>query len=237
MSYTVTLDVKDASPMNAYVSMPVGNGPFPAIMVFQEAFGVNSHIRNVADRIAGLGYVAIAPELFHRTASAGYEAAYDNFPAVQPHFTALTTEALETDVRAAYEWLQTQEQVDKGKIGSIGFCLGGRVSFIANSTVKLQAAVSFYGGSMHTIASRAGDCSAPQLLFWGGKDKHILPEQREAVVSALQEAGKDYINVVISYADHAFFCDQRPAYHPDAAREAWGMTTEFFKNKLDNRAR
>jgi carboxymethylenebutenolidase len=232
MPNTVTLDVKGANQMNAYVSMPEGNGPFPAVMVFQEAFGVNHHIRSIADRIAKEGYVAIAPELFHRTAPPGFEASYTDFPSVQPHFAVITTDTLEADIQSTYDWLQTQEQVDKSKIGCIGFCLGGRVSFIANTFLKLQAAVSFYGGGMHALADRAANAGAPQLLFWGGKDTHIKPEDIDTVTNALKEAGKDYVNVVISYADHGFNCDERASYNPDAAHEAWAMTQAFFKNKF-----
>lgn len=232
MTNTITLNVKDAPPMNAYVAMPAGSGPFPAIMVFQEAFGVNHHIRNVADRIAAEGYVAIAPELFHRTAPAGFEAGYDEFPKIMPHMQALTTEQLIDDVQATYDWLCSQDSVQKDKIGCIGFCMGGRVSFIANSAFPLSASVSFYGGGMHTLTNRAATLHAPQLLFWGGKDQHIKPEFIQEVIDALKKEEKPYINVVISYADHGFFCDARPAYHPEAAKEAWGMTQAFFKNKL-----
>jgi carboxymethylenebutenolidase len=232
VSKTITLAVKGANAMNAYVAFPEGQGPFPAIMVFQEAYGVNHHMRNVTDRIAKEGYIAIAPELFHRTAPAGFDADYGNFSAVMPHFQALTTEALDGDVQATYDWLVTQDNVRKDKIGSIGFCLGGRVSFIANSCVHLAAAVSFYGGGMHTLTDRVAKVSAPQLMFWGGKDQHIKAADIQVITDAFKNEEKDYINVVISYADHAFFCDERPAYHPQAAKEAWGMTKEFFKNKL-----
>ena len=85
---------------------------------------------------------------------------------------------------------------------------------------------------MHTVANLAETLHGPQLLFWGGKDTHITPGHVQIVVDAIKAAGKDYINVVISYADHAFNCDARPAYHPQAASEAWGMATAFLKNKL-----
>jgi len=232
MTSTITLQVKDAPAMNAYVATPDGNGPFPAIMVFQEAYGVNHHIRNLTERIAAEGYIAIAPELFHRTAPPGFEAAYGDFGVVMAHFQAMTTENIVNDVAATHEWLLTQDKVQKDKVGCIGFCLGGRVSFIANSTLPLAASVSFYGGGMHLVADRAATLNAPQLLFWGGKDTHITPEHIQAVTDALRSAGKDFINVEISYAEHGFFCDARPSYHPQAAKEAWGMVKEFFKNKL-----
>ncbi len=232
MTKTITIAVKDAPDMNAFVAVPEGSGPFPAIIVFQEAYGVNHHIKSLTERIAAEGYVAIAPELFHRTAPASFEAPYGDFAAVMQHFNALTTDALINDATAAHAWLMTQDNVLKDKTGCIGFCLGGRVSFLANSVLPLSASVSFYGGGMHMVADRATELHGPQLLFWGGKDGHIKPEHVQTVVDALRGAGKDFINVEISYADHGFFCDERPSYHPQAAKEAWGMVKEFFRNKL-----
>lgn len=232
MTSTITLSVNDGTKMNAYVSTPQGIGPFPGIIVFQEAFGVNGHMRGVADRIAAEGYVAIAPELFHRTAPLGFETGYGDFSVVMEHFKAINTDTLIADATACYDWLQSEDVVKKGSIGCIGFCLGGRASFIANSALPLAASVSFYGGSTHTVADLAATLHGPQLFFWGGKDTHILPEHVATVIDAVKAANKDYINVVISYADHAFFNDERPAYNAQAANEAWGMTKEFFRNKL-----
>jgi len=228
----ITLKVKDGSDMNAYVSTPWGTGPFPAIMVFQEAYGVNHHIKNVADRLAAEGYLAIAPELFHRSAPAGFEPPYGDFGVVMPHYQALTTEGMTDDIKATYDWLAAQSNVIKNRIGCIGFCMGGKVSFIANSAVPLAASVAYYGGGMHLVAGLAATLHAPQLMFWAGKDNHITPENVQTVVDAIRTAGKDYINVEISYAEHAFFCDERPSYHPQAALESWGMTKAFLKNKL-----
>ncbi len=229
---TITLPVKDANDMNAFVVTPDGSGPFPAVIVFQEAIGVNEHIRDVAGRVAALGYIAIAPELFHRTASPGFESGYNDFSLVMPHFQAITVETLINDSRACYDWLQAQDNVIGDKIGCIGFCLGGRAAFVANSALPLAVSVAYYGGGTHMVAHLAAKLHGPQMFFWGGKDTHILPEHVATVVDAVNLAGKDYINVVISYAPHAFYCDARPAYHPEAAREAWGMTVAFLKNKL-----
>src|ERR1700689_4820408 len=100
----VTLSVADGTSMKAYVSHPA-SAPRGGLIVFQEAFGVNPHIRDVADRFAREGYLAIAPELFHRTAP-GLEAGYTNFTEVVPHMQALTNEGLEGDIRAAHGWLR-----------------------------------------------------------------------------------------------------------------------------------
>jgi len=231
-----TLAVADGSSMQAFVARPTDKGPHPGMLVFQEAFGVNKHIRDVAQRIAHEGYVAIAPELFHRSAAPGFEVQYDDFTSAMPHMKALTEQRLSDDVRAAYEWLHDSSHVTADPIGSIGFCMGGRVSFLANSTVPLRAAISFYGGGIApALLPRAKNLHGPMLFFWGGLDKHIPVEQIRTVVDAVKEAGKPYINVEISEADHGFFCDARSSYNPDAAREAWSLVTSFLETHIKGR--
>jgi carboxymethylenebutenolidase len=217
--------------MGAYVARPEGGGPHPGLLLFQEAFGVNHHIRSVGDRFAAEGYVVIAPELFHRTAPAGFEVSYTDFPAVRPHMQAVTPETAEHDIRAAYAWLRANTQVKADAISSIGFCLGGRVSFIANSIVPLRGAVSFYGGGIApALLDRVAKLQAPSLFVWGGLDTHIPAEQRKAVLDALSAQGKIFVNAEFSRADHGFFCDERAAYEPVSARQAWALTLEFLRS-------
>ena len=225
----VELPVADGTRMATYVARPKDRGPHAGLLVFQEAFGVNHHIRNVTERFAAAGYVAIAPELFHRTAPPGFEGSYTDFPAVMPHVQAVTTETAEADVRSAYEWLRSSAKASE--ISSVGFCMGGRVSFIANSIVALRAAVSFYGGGIAPgLLDRAAKLQAPSLFIWGGMDKHIPPEQRRAVTDALSAEKKIYVNAEFSRADHGFFCDERAAYEPHSARQAWALTLEFLRS-------
>ena len=228
----VTLPVADGTEMRAYAAFPSSTGPVPGILLLQEAFGVNHHIRSVADRLAAAGYAVVAPELFHRTAAPGLEIAYNDFPSAAPHFQGITVEGLTADVQAAHRWLQAQALVMGDKIGSIGFCLGGRVSFLANAVLPLAAGVSYYGGGTHLLKDRAPELHAPHLFFWGGLDAHIKPEHIAEVTEAVAAAGKPFINTVISYADHGFHCDERPSYHPQAAAEAWALTLAFFQEKL-----
>jgi carboxymethylenebutenolidase len=224
------LEVADGTRMAAYVARPENGGPHPGLLVFQEAFGVNHHIRNVCDRFAAEGYFAIAPELFHRTAP-GFEGNYGDFASVKPHVQAVTAETAEFDVRSTYEWLRSSERVRGNEISSVGFCMGGRVSFIANSVVALRAAVSFYGGGIAPgLLDRASRLQAPSLFIWGGLDKHITPEHRKAVTEALTAQRKIYVNVEFSRADHGFFCDEREAYEPHSARQAWALTLEFLRS-------
>jgi len=236
---TLTLAVSDGTTMPAYVARPQGGGSGRGLMVFQEAFGVNAHIRDVTERFARLGYTAMAPALFHRT-DASFEGSYTDFGPVMQHMQALTEDRMTADVQAAYGWLAASDGGNATAIGSIGYCLGGRVSYLADVVVPVLASVSYYGGGiapnpergMPGMLGRAQDLHAPILLFWGGLDKHIGPEQTRAVEDALSAAGKEYANVTFSRADHGFFCDARPVYEPNAARQSWTLALAFFDSYL-----
>ena len=229
------LSVSDGTTMRAWISRPKEEGRYPGLLVFQEAFGVNAHIRDIAGRFAREGFVTVAPELFHRT-GAGFEGRYDDFPSAVPHMKALNDASMATDHRAAFDWL-------RGAIGeeppifAIGYCMGGRAAFLAAITLPLAGAISYYGGGIAPNATNPGllgrvsGIRAPLLLFWGGRDKHIPPEQVRAVTDALRAAGKNFVNVEISNADHAFFCDARASYSPAAALLAWPLTLAFLRAK------
>ncbi len=233
MTKTISLAVSDGTTMPAFVAAPDDGVKHPVVIVFQEAFGVNAHIKDVTQRVAALGYVAIAPELFHRTGE-HVEIAYNDFAAVAPHREPLTNEALEADARATYEWLQHEPEVNADHIGAVGFCMGGRMSYLANSILPLACAVSFYGaGIAPGLLDRAEKLSGPMLFFWGGLDTHLPLEQRLQLMAALDAAKKIYANVDFSNAGHGFHCDVRESYQPDAARQAWALTVEFFKTYLE----
>jgi len=226
---TVTLAVADGSSMGAYVARPGDDEKHPGIIVLQEAFGVNSHIRNVTERLAQQGYVAIAPELFHRTAP-GFEGNYNDIQSARPHMQAMTAATAEADLRAAFDWLQSRSYVQQHNISSVGFCMGGRISFLANVILPLHAAASFYGGGIAPeLVNRAASLHGPLLLVWGLLDKHIGPDQRKAVTQALDQSKKTYVNVEFSNADHGFFCDERAAYQLQAARQSWALLLEFLQ--------
>ncbi len=224
----VTIPVADGTSMNAYVAKPASLGSGPGIVVFQEAYGVNGHIRDVAERFAALGMLAVAPELFHRTAT-GFEANYGDSQAVRPHMNALTREGLEADIDAVYGWLSREGAVVPGEFAAIGFCMGGRVAYMANARIPMRAAISFYGGGIAPdLLPLALEQRGPILMFWGGLDAHIPPEQYRAVADALTDAGVTHEQVVFGQADHGFFCDQRASYNPIASRQAWAMLKEFL---------
>lgn len=223
----INVRVSDGTEMRVYLARPESAGPHPGILVFQEAFGVNAHIRDVTERFAKLGYVAAAPELFHRTAP-GFEGDYENLEPSMNLARAVTVEELEADVMAAFNLLRNDSGCT-GRVAAIGFCMGGRVAYLANSIAPLTAAVSFYGGRIAPqLLDRAAKQNGPILLVWGGLDKHIGADQRAAVREALDAASKPYVETLFSFADHGFFCDQRASYNPDAARDAWALATSFL---------
>lgn len=228
----VKLSVSDGTQMSAFLARPE-SGVKAGLLVFQEAFGVNEHIKNITRRLAKEGYAAIAPELFHHTAPVGFEGDYGDFPALKPHFDGLTSDRLLADIRSAYDWLQTEVQLKPTKIGAIGFCMGGQAAFLANAELQLGVAVSFYGSRILSQSiDRAKDQKAPLLLCWAGKDKSTPREKIQELQSALSAAGKDFINTEFSQAEHGFNCDDRPAYHPASADTAWAMTVAFLKRHL-----
>lgn len=233
----VNLGVSDGTKMEAWVARPASGGAHPGLLIFQEAFGVNAHIRDVTERFAREGYVAIAPEMYHRTAPAYFEWPYDDLAGVMPHINALKRPEAEADQKAAYEWLRSNVDGQK-RTGAIGFCMGGAFAFSAALHLPLAGAVSFYGGSIAPnprgpgMLDRAGTLHAPVLLFWGALDKHIPLENVRGVADALRAAGKEYVNVEISDADHGFFCDARPSYNARAAALSWALTLAFLSANL-----
>lgn len=233
---TVTLNVSDGTTMPAYVARPTADGPHPGILVFQEAFGVNAHIKDVTERFAREGYTAIAPALFHRT-DPNFKGLYTDFGPAMVHMQALTDDGQTADVHAAYQWLTTDGGASA--VASTGYCMGGRTSFLADTLLPLKASVSYYGGGIAPseggfpdLLGKAGDLHSPILLFWGGKDEHIGMKAVRAVEDALIAAGKPYEQMVFSLADHGFFCDVRASYNPEAARQAWVLTLEFLKTHM-----
>jgi len=225
---SVTLHVADGTAMKAYVARPKSGSATAGMLVFQEAFGVNAYMRDVTDRFAALGFLAISPELFHRTAPPGFEGSYTDFEAIRPHVSALRPDGLNTDIDAAYNWLREQG-VDAPRIGAIGFCMGGRVAYMANARVQLGAAISFYGGGIAPdLLGLAQAQRAPILMFWGGLDTHIPPDHYRAVADALTAAQAIHEQVVFSRADHGFYCNARASYNEGASRQATALVNAFL---------
>jgi len=213
----------------AQPAKPAGPHSLPGVLVFQEAFGVNRHILNICQRFADAGYVAGAPELFHREGP-GVVMGYDDFAKVKPIMARMTNATLLMDVQAAHSAMAAHPLVDPKRIYSIGFCLGGFVSILAALNLPHAAAVSFYGGGL--VKARPGlaitplvdefdRLNCPVLFGYGEKDTGITPADIAAVRSRLESLHKPHQIDVYPGAGHGFVCDDRPAYQPQAAEVAW----------------
>jgi carboxymethylenebutenolidase len=233
---TVSVTTPDG-PIDLYEAAP-DDAPRGGIVVIQEAFGVNEHIRDVTRRFVDHGYVAVAPALFHRTGSP--ELGYGSFEDVLPHMKDLSDDGILADVDAAIDHLRSIGVSDE-HIGIVGFCFGGRVTFLVAARRKIGAAVGFYGGgivkgrskAMPSLVGEAATLQTPWLGLFGDKDKSIPPEDVEKLRAALDEqAPVDHDVVRYAEAGHGFHCDVRDSYHPDAAADGWERTIAGFDRHL-----
>ncbi len=224
-----TLAVDDGTELGIHVARPAGT-PRGGLLVLQEIFGVNTHIRDVTERFAREGYLAVAPDLFHR-GGAWFESGYADLAPCLARANALTQPQIRADLRASHAYLAADLGAD-AKVAAVGFCMGGRQAFVANGTLPLACAISYYGAGLPGLADLAPSQSGPVLMFWGGLDKHIDAAQRRAAADLLIAAHKPYVDVTFGAADHGFHCDARASYHPVAARQAWALTRAFLADHL-----
>ncbi len=232
----INLSVGDGTSMRAYLARPRNAPTAPGLMVFQEIFGVNGHIRELCERFAVEGFTAMAPELFHRTAP-GFITSYDSYVPGREEAVKMTIPGLEDDFRAVSDWFAADAQTGSRKMGSVGFCMGGRMSFLAATTLPLACAASFYGGNIPQHTDRLDRLNSPLLLVWGGADAGIPPEQRATLQTSLLAGKKSFLDVCFEEAGHGFFCDQRADYHSEASHLAWPLALDFLRKYLDPDAR
>jgi carboxymethylenebutenolidase len=230
----VNVKVSDGTEMRVYVSRPEKpNAKLPGMLVLPEVFGVNAFMRDVTNRIAALGYVAACPELFHRS-EPGFESGYTDMAKPMQYYQAMTDVGLSADLKATYDLLSKHPQADATRIGSVGYCMGGRSSYLANAILPLKAAVVYYGGGIaDSLLPQTPNQHGAILLFSGGKDTHIGREKQNAIAEALKKASKLYVDVEFSDAEHGFFCDQRGSYNAVAAHESWALFTSFLEYHLN----
>jgi carboxymethylenebutenolidase len=232
-------------PMPAYVAIPEGAGPYPAVMVIEEIFGINGHIRDVTERVAGEGYVAIAPDIHHRAAPAPWweiEYGPDGMKKGMELIPHLSLEGITADLNATLGYLRGRKDVRGDRIGCMGFCIGGHVAYLAACTTDVKATASFYGGGIANYSpgggpptvTRTGGIKGRILCFFGNKDPMISPEQVQTIKSELEKHKIRHEVVVYDGASHAFFCDvpKRGAFNKPAHDDAWARTKKLFAEEL-----
>lgn len=217
MGQTITLKAKDGFEFSAYKAEPEGK-PRGAIVVIQEIFGVNHHIKSVTDRYAALGYVALAPQVFDR-AEKNFDVGYDqkSMEAGRAARGKVQTEALLLDTQAAIDYAKQY-----GKVGIIGYCMGGSVAFLAATRLDgLAGAVGYYGGQIAQSADEKP--RVPTILHFGDQDQSIPLTDVEKIRKARPETP-----IYVYHAGHGFHCDERASFNAEAAQVAACRSQEFF---------
>lgn len=228
-------------PMEGYLAEPDGGGPYAAVLVLQEAFGVNGYVRSVCERLADRGFVALAPELFHRSGR-HVELAYDDMPRVVQELGALTMDGVEDDVGTAIAALRARSDVDPKRIGVVGFCFGGYAAILAGLTTAVEAVVAFYPGmlvqprpnlKLRPLIDRVHQLRAATLIQLGGDDPGFPQADIEAIRRELGRSKARHEVHVWPGAKHGFHSDDRaPVFHPRAAEEAWHETLHWLAEAL-----
>ena len=215
---------------DAYLATPPA-GTGPGLVLFQEIFGVNDHIRTVAEQYALDGFVVLAPDIFWRSqrrVDLGYEGA-DRQRGIQLA-GQLKGPELGLDMVAAVTALRSRPEVNGSKVGAIGYCMGGRLAFLAAATAGVDAAVAYYGGGIHDQLDKAAGIQCPVLFHYAERDDHISPSAVDTVRSAMQ--GKEAEVHVYPGAMHGFNCWARGSYHAPSAALAHGRSLKFLAANL-----
>lgn len=211
---------------------PAGQGP--GLLLWQEIFGVNAHIRRVAEQYAQAGFVVLAPDVFWRS-EARVELGYgdDGIARGRVLMGAIPAEAVRTDVETAARALRARPEVAGGRIGSVGYCFGGRLAYFSAAWAGADAAVCYYGGGIHDHLALAAGIRGDLLLHYAQNDSHIPPDAvervRAATVSSAQPGNACH---VYPGTMHGFNCWERGSYAPAASALALGRSLTFLAERL-----
>jgi len=230
-----------SGPMRTYVYRPVAAGRYPGLLLFSEIFQRTGPIKRTAALLAGHGFVVAVPEVFHELEAPGTELAYDQGGADKGNQdkTSKPVAAYDADARAVIRFL-AQHPACTGRLGSMGICVGGHLTFRAAMNPEILASASFYATDIHKGAlgkggddslARAGEIKAELLMIWGRQDPHVPAEGRAKIWQRLNEAG-----VVFTWHEfngaHAFLRDEGPRYDPALAMTCLRLVVDLFKRKL-----
>jgi len=230
----VRIPAKDGA-IPAYRAMPSGEGPFPVVFVVQEIFGVHEHIKDVCRRLAKLGYLTVAPELYARQ---GDVSALREIDDIRKIVAKVPDAQVMADLDAVAAWINGSGKGNLEKLGITGFCWGGRIVWLyAAHSARVKAGVAWYG----RLAGKATELQplqpldvatglrAPVLGLYGGSDQGIPLETVEQMKNALQAAQSRSEIIVYPETPHAFFADYRASYRKEAAEDGWSRLVAWFK--------
>lgn len=225
-----TITAHDGGTFEAFCAVP-DSGRGPGVLVFQEIFGINDNMRGIAERLANEGFVALVPDVFWRIEPRferkDESGMADAFAVMQK----LDWSTVDGDIEATHAHLVSMSECT-GKVGAMGFCLGGALAFMAaTGDARIDAAVPYYGSAINGMLDRVDRLECPTLFHYGAKDPFI-PEENIAEVEAAV-AGKPHVQLHRYEAGHAFSNWDAPSMYDEAAAEAaWARTIEFLRSNL-----
>lgn len=210
-----------------YLARPPGDGPWPGVVVIQEWWGLNDHIRDIADRFAAEGFVALAPDLYYgQTANEPDDARKLAMALEYPDALGV--------IQAAVDRLRQRDDVAPKAIGLTGFCMGGGLAWHGAARLSgIGASAPCYGGGPDMTPAEAERIEVPILAIYGELDRGVSPEVARRRAALMDAAGVDHQTIIYPNAQHAFMNDQRPAYNPEAAEDAWRRILAFFHETLN----
>jgi len=226
----ISIKSHDQKEFGGYLALPPA-GKGPGIVLIQEIFGVNDHIQAVARQYASDGYVVLAPDMFWRVeprVELGYD--QDGFKRGMEFAQKMDGPSAVRDIRSTIDLLHAMPEVT-GKVGAVGYCMGGRYAFLAAAKAGADAAVCYYPGGVDSNLDMVPDIKVPMLFHFGGLDTHIP----ETVVNAVKKAFAGHHDATIDVyadADHGFNCWARPMYQQKSAALARGRTLEFLADSI-----
>lgn len=227
--------------IDAYLAMPETDETCPGVIVIQEIFGVNQHIREVTERLAGAGYVAIAPAIYQRQAP-GFDVGYTEKEVKLGREYKVKTQAKEllSDIESTIDYLYQMPNVRQSGVGTIGFCFGGHVVYLAATLEQVAATASFYGaqiatwcpGSDQPTINLTKNIKGKIYTFFGTEDPLIPNPQTEQIEAALKQHNIEHQVFRYEGATHGFMCNYRDSYNPDIAKDSWKKVLDLFSQKL-----
>lgn len=241
---TETVDIAaDGAPMRMLVTAPKAEGRYPAVLVYSDIFQLTGPQVRVSTRLAGYGFVVATPEIYHRTEPAGTALPFDDAGRTRGLENAKKTAVadFDADCRVALDWLVAHPRVSAGRLGVMGFCIGGHLAFRAALQPDVRGTVCFYPTGVHDgklgkdadagSLARAGEIKGEVLLAFGTADPHVPEDARAKLAHALTSAGTSFTTRLFA-AEHAFMRDEGPRYDPEATDRAWDEAIAFLRRTL-----
>ena len=235
----------DGSPMRTFLAAPQAEGSFPGIWCYSDIFQLTGPMLRACVRLAGYGFVAAAPEIYHRIESSGTVIPFDDVGRTRGLENAAKTSVADFDrsCRAGLDWLATHPKVVKGKLGAMGFCIGGHLAFRAALQPDARATACFYGTGINNgklgkdadagSLAQAGKIRGELLMIFGANDPHVPSEGREIIDRGLRAAGVNY-RIKLYPAEHAFMRDEGPRFDPESTDLAFADMIQLFRKALSS---